>query len=145
MGSGCIDTRFLDLCTSWRFVVSFTLQLLYPHCKSPWYPLDRRLCGLQSRPWTLSRKENSVCYQHSNSDPSVVLPVAICYTDCATAANEGSKRDKGIHGFVRTGVCTCAHTHTHTHTHTQRHLMVFNRADDDDNNNNNNNNNNNKC
>jgi hypothetical protein len=30
-------------------VVSFTLRLLYPQGKSPWYPLDRRLGGPQSR------------------------------------------------------------------------------------------------
>jgi hypothetical protein len=29
-------------------VVSFTLQLLYPQGKSPWYPLDRRLGGPES-------------------------------------------------------------------------------------------------
>jgi hypothetical protein len=30
-------------------VVSFTPQPLYPHGKGPWYPLDRRLCGLQRK------------------------------------------------------------------------------------------------
>jgi hypothetical protein len=43
-GSGCIDPHFLDLGTSWRWVVSFTLQ---PFC--PRYPLYKRLCGPQSR------------------------------------------------------------------------------------------------
>jgi hypothetical protein len=33
-GSGCIDPHFLDLGTSWRLVVSFTTQLLYPRGKS---------------------------------------------------------------------------------------------------------------
>jgi hypothetical protein len=33
----------------WRRVVSFTPWLLYPHGKCPWYPLDRRLGGLQNR------------------------------------------------------------------------------------------------
>jgi hypothetical protein len=42
MGSGCIDPRFLDLGTSWRWVVSFTPRPLYPQGKSPWYPLYRR-------------------------------------------------------------------------------------------------------
>jgi hypothetical protein len=31
----------LDLSTSWRWVVSFMPQQLYPYGKSPWYPLDR--------------------------------------------------------------------------------------------------------
>jgi hypothetical protein len=34
-GSGCIDPHFLDLGTSWRWVVTFTPQLLYPRRKSP--------------------------------------------------------------------------------------------------------------
>jgi hypothetical protein len=48
-GSGGIATRIPDLGTRWRWVVSFTLRPLYPQGKSPWYPLDRRLCGSQSR------------------------------------------------------------------------------------------------
>jgi hypothetical protein len=49
MGSGCIYPRFLDLGTSWWWVVSFTPLLLYPRGKSLRYPLDRRLGGPQSR------------------------------------------------------------------------------------------------
>jgi hypothetical protein len=44
-----INPHFLDLCTSWRWVVSFTPLPLYPRGESPRYPLDRRLRGLQSR------------------------------------------------------------------------------------------------
>jgi hypothetical protein len=33
--SGCIDPRFLDLGTSWRWMVRFTPGLLYPRGKSP--------------------------------------------------------------------------------------------------------------
>jgi hypothetical protein len=44
-GSGCIDPRFLDLSTSWRWVVSFMPQPLYPPGKEPPYPLDNRLGG----------------------------------------------------------------------------------------------------
>jgi hypothetical protein len=35
MGGGCIDPRFLALGTSWRWVVSFTLQPLYPSERDP--------------------------------------------------------------------------------------------------------------
>jgi hypothetical protein len=49
MGGGCIDPHFLHLGTSWRWVVKFTPRPLYPRGKSPRYPLDRRLGGLQSR------------------------------------------------------------------------------------------------
>jgi hypothetical protein len=48
-GSGCIEPHFLDLGTSWRWVVSFTPRPLYPWGKSPRYPLDRRLGVPQSR------------------------------------------------------------------------------------------------
>jgi hypothetical protein len=41
--------RIFDFSTRWRRVVSFTPRPLYPQGKSPWYPLDRRLRGPQSR------------------------------------------------------------------------------------------------
>jgi hypothetical protein len=49
MGSWRIDPYFLDLGTSWRWVVSFVPRPLYPQGKSPRYSLDRRLGGSQSR------------------------------------------------------------------------------------------------
>jgi hypothetical protein len=48
-GSGCINPHFLDLGISWRWVVSFTPRPIYPRGKSPRYPLNKRLCGPQSR------------------------------------------------------------------------------------------------
>jgi hypothetical protein len=48
-GRGVIATLILDLGTSCRWVVSFTPRALYTQGKSPWYPLDRRLGGPQSR------------------------------------------------------------------------------------------------
>jgi hypothetical protein len=47
----------------------------------PWYPLERRLGGPQS--WSGQCGENSWPYRDSNSDPSVIHPVASRYTDCA--------------------------------------------------------------
>jgi hypothetical protein len=44
-----MDPHFLDLNTSWRWVVSFTPRPLNPRGKSPRYPLDRRLGGPQCR------------------------------------------------------------------------------------------------
>jgi hypothetical protein len=58
-GSGGIVPRILDLGTRWRWVVSFTSRPLYPQGKSPWYPLDRRLGGPQSRSGRGGEEKNS--------------------------------------------------------------------------------------
>jgi hypothetical protein len=55
----------------------------------PWplylqYPFDRRLGEPQS--WSVQRGENSWPYRDSNSDPSVVQPVASLYTKYAIPA-----------------------------------------------------------
>jgi hypothetical protein len=36
--------------------------------------------------WTTLRRENPSPYRDSNSDPSVLHPVASCHTDCAIPA-----------------------------------------------------------
>jgi hypothetical protein len=48
-GSGCIDRHFLDLCTRWRWVVSFTPRSLYPRWKSSRNTLYMRLGAPQIR------------------------------------------------------------------------------------------------
>jgi hypothetical protein len=58
-GNGGVALCILDLGTRWRWVVSFTPQLLYPQGKSPWYPLDRRLDGPQSRSGRGGEEKNS--------------------------------------------------------------------------------------
>jgi hypothetical protein len=50
---------FFDLGTRWRGVVSFIPQTLYPPGKSPWYPWDRRLGGLQSSSECGAEEKNS--------------------------------------------------------------------------------------
>jgi hypothetical protein len=72
-GSGCIAPHFLDLGTSWRWMVSFTSHPLYPWGKSFQYPLDRRLGGPRELVWTTSRRENSWPYCDLNSN----LPFSI--------------------------------------------------------------------
>jgi hypothetical protein len=68
-GSGCIDPHFLDLGTSWRWVVNFTPRPLYSQ-------------GKTSEPvWTIWRRGNYWLYRDSNSDTSVVQLVASRYTD----------------------------------------------------------------
>jgi len=59
LGSGCIAPLIINLGTRWRWVVSFTPRPLYPRGKSPWYPLDRRICGPQSRSGRDGEEKNS--------------------------------------------------------------------------------------
>jgi hypothetical protein len=58
-GSGGIAPCIIDHGTRWRWVVGFTPRPLYPHGKSPWYPLDRRLGGPQSRSGRGGEEKNS--------------------------------------------------------------------------------------
>jgi hypothetical protein len=73
LGSGGIAPRILDLGTKWRWLVSFTLRPLYPQGKSPWYPWDRRLGGLQSRSGRGGEKK--IPLPHRDSNP-IIQPVA---------------------------------------------------------------------
>jgi hypothetical protein len=71
MGGGWMyRSTFLDLGTSWRWVISFTPRPRYPstHWMDPRAGLD-------------DVDKNSRPYQDSNTDPSVVQPAASRYTD----------------------------------------------------------------
>jgi hypothetical protein len=85
MRDGRIDPQLLDLGTRWRWVVSFTSLSLYPQGKNPQSPLDRRLDGPQSRSGRFG--ENFWPYRDSNSDPSVLQPLASRYSNYAITAN----------------------------------------------------------
>jgi hypothetical protein len=64
-----IAPRILDLGSRWRWVVSFTPRPLYSQGKSPWYPLDRRLGGPQSRSGRGGEEKNLKCFmENENSD-----------------------------------------------------------------------------
>jgi hypothetical protein len=75
--SGGIAPRIPDLGASWRLVVRFTPRPLYPKGKSPWYPLDWRLGGPQSRSGCSGEEKNSQPCQDSNPRSYLSYPSAI--------------------------------------------------------------------
>jgi hypothetical protein len=77
-GSGGIAPRILDLGTRWTWVVSLTPRPLYPQGKSPWYPLDGRRGGPQSRSGLGGVEKNS--QPLSGLEPPIMQPVAQRYT-----------------------------------------------------------------
>jgi hypothetical protein len=83
LGEWRYTLRILDLGDRWRWVVSFTFRPLYPRGKSPWYPFDRKLGGLQSR------SERGVEEKNSQPPPGfkpyhrIVQPLVSRYTDWA--------------------------------------------------------------
>jgi hypothetical protein len=77
-GRGCIAPTILDFGNRWRWVVSFTNLPLYTQSVSPWYPLDRRLGGLQIRPERGGEEKNS--QPLSGLELRIVQPVAQRYT-----------------------------------------------------------------
>jgi hypothetical protein len=90
MGGGCMDPRFLDLGTSWRWVVSFPHRPLYPRRRAP----GTHWMGgwvLPEPVWTTWRNEISCYHRDSKSDPSVVQPVASRYTHYTLPALEWTK------------------------------------------------------
>jgi hypothetical protein len=58
-------------------VVSFRPQPLYTEGKSPWYPLDRRLDGIQSRSRSGGEEKNSQFLP--GLEPPIIQPVAQRY------------------------------------------------------------------
>jgi hypothetical protein len=56
IGSGCIDSSFLDLCNNWRWVVSFTPRPFYIRGISSLYPS----LGMLGRPQNRSGRYSEV-------------------------------------------------------------------------------------
>jgi hypothetical protein len=77
-GSGVIAPRILDLGTRWRWVVSFTPRPLYHQGKNPWYLLDRRLGGPQSR--SGRGGEEKISQPLPGLEPPIIQPLAQRYT-----------------------------------------------------------------
>jgi hypothetical protein len=88
LGSGGIAPRILDIGAGWRWVVAFMPLPLYPQGKSPWYPLDRRLCGPQSRFGHGGEEKN---FQPlPGLEHPIIQPVALSYPGswCVTVGEE---------------------------------------------------------
>jgi hypothetical protein len=80
-GSGCINPHFLDLGTSWRWVVSFMPWLPYPRGNRPRCPLHRRLGGPQSRSGSSGEKKNlAPCRDLNPCRPARALSLHIIYS-----------------------------------------------------------------
>jgi hypothetical protein len=79
-GNGGIERLILYIGTRWRRVGSFMSRLIYRQGNSPWYPLDRRLGGPQSRSGHGGEEKNS--HSLSGREPPIIQPVAQhCTTD----------------------------------------------------------------
>jgi hypothetical protein len=77
LGSWGYAPRIPDFGTRWRGVISFTLRPFYPQGKSPWYPLDRRLGGPQSRFGRGGEEKNS--QPLPGLEPPIIRPVTQRY------------------------------------------------------------------
>jgi hypothetical protein len=73
-GIGGIAPRILDLGTRW----SFMHRPFYPQGKGPWYPLDKRLGGPQSRSGLSGEEKNS--QPLPELEPPTIQPIAQRYT-----------------------------------------------------------------
>jgi hypothetical protein len=60
------SSTILELSTRWRWVVSFTCQLLYPRGKIPRCPLDRRLGGPQNCSECCGEEKNVIPWSELN-------------------------------------------------------------------------------
>jgi hypothetical protein len=92
--SGGTAPHILNLGTRWRWVVSFTPRPLYPQGKSPQYPLDRRLGGLQSRSGRGVKEKNSQSLPVL--ERPIIQPVAQRYTTELSRRREESQLLLGI-------------------------------------------------
>jgi hypothetical protein len=76
LGSVGIAPRILYLGTRCRWVVRSTSRPLYPQGKSPWYPLDTRLGGPQSRSGCDREEKNP--QPPPELEPGIIQSVAQC-------------------------------------------------------------------
>jgi hypothetical protein len=76
-------SHILDLSSRYRWVVSFTLQLVYPQGLCPCYPLDRRLSGPQNL-FNVTSKRKLIA--SSRNQTPVIQPVVSYFNEWAIPA-----------------------------------------------------------
>jgi len=67
MGEWIFPPRILSLCARWRWVISFTLQPLYPRSKRSRYPFDRKLVESQSRSGCEGKENHCLCRESNRN------------------------------------------------------------------------------
>jgi hypothetical protein len=82
---------FFNLGSRWMWLVSFTPRPLYPQGKSPWYPLDRRPGGPQSRSGRGGEEKNSQPQPGIEARIPIVQPVAHLKVSGVAAWSENCK------------------------------------------------------
>jgi hypothetical protein len=85
--TGSYITNFVHLNCYKRFGFFLIFMCTWNSGKSPWYPLDRRLGGPQSRSGQYGEVKILDPTGTRTPDFSVVQPIASCYTDYATATH----------------------------------------------------------
>jgi len=73
-------------------VVRFTSRLIYPQRKRPWYALDMRLGGLQSRS---GRGGEEVANVSGKNDSEILLSVLYFHAGCQYKILSGCVHQKG--------------------------------------------------
>jgi hypothetical protein len=143
-GSGCIDPHFLDLGTSWWWVVRFTPRPLYPWGKSPWYPhwiggwadpraglddVEKRklltLSGLELRPLGRSARSQSLYYAIPARSVRYELNLKIFFEQ--TSSFKGSKLHTRCRWAASFGIPVTRQLNRHTYWGHPCHYLRYPR------------------
>jgi hypothetical protein len=94
-GEWMYSSTILDLGTTWWWMVSFRLQLLYPWLNSPQYPLHRRLGGLSGETeYNHEKHQSSQLVSWPRFEPSTFWP-------CVTSTRATHQLTWSEHKFLQ--------------------------------------------